>query len=142
LVLVLDAAKAYLPLLAAERWLPAQPERDLVRAGMALAAVLGHMYSPWLRLRGGKGVATSLGVFLAVDPLAAAIAGATWLLLYAVARVSSIGSLVGATVLVLVMAVHDERTAFLALTGVLYLLIVWKHRDNLARLFRRQENKL
>src|SRR6185436_6498621 len=90
LVLLLDALKGAGPAWAAvlltpgERWL---------HAAVALAAFLGHVFPPWLRFKGGKGVATGLGVLLVLEPWAALGGFAVYAVLFAVWRVSSVGSL-------------------------------------------------
>jgi glycerol-3-phosphate acyltransferase PlsY len=76
-VLVLDAAKGFVPVWLARQHgveLPALGLAGAAPAAIGFAAILGHVYSPWMSFRGGKGVATSLGVFLALAPLAAAAA--------------------------------------------------------------------
>src|SRR5205085_12306191 len=74
-------------------------------AACGVAAVLGHCFPVWLRFRGGKGVATGLGVTAALAPWAALAGGVTWLLLYAIFRISSVGSLAGVTVALAVAAI-------------------------------------
>lgn len=142
LVLILDAAKAYVPIVVARTLLRGRPDLDWLLAGIGLCAFLGHVFPVWLRFRGGKGVASGLGVFFALAPLAALLAGALWLLMYAVTRTSSIGSLVAATALVPFMMWRHEPLPYLLLAGALYLFIVWRHRGNIARLVRRQETKV
>src|SRR5262249_10903495 len=93
LVLLLDAAKAYLPLLACRRLFRDDPNVDWVLAGVGFAAFLGHLFPVWLKGKGGKGVATGLGIYLALAPFCAGIAGAVWVGLYVATRISSIGSL-------------------------------------------------
>src|SRR5262249_36247002 len=101
LVLVLDAAKAYFPLQLCRTLfhLGRPPFRGDARqywilAAVGFAAFLGHLYPIFLRGKGGKGVATGLGIFLALAPLCAGIAAAVWAGLYVVLRISSVGSLV------------------------------------------------
>ncbi len=142
LVLLCDAAKAALPLLAARHWLAADPRCDWLLAAGGFGAVLGHMFSPWLRFRGGKGVATGLGVFLVLSPICALIAAIVWLALYALTRTSSLGSLLAVTSLPVAIALRHESQAFLALALALFPIIVWKHRDNIRRLLKRQETKV
>jgi glycerol-3-phosphate acyltransferase PlsY len=142
LVLLCDAAKVALPLLALRHFAAPGCERDVGSAALAFGAVLGHMFSPWLRGRGGKGVATGFGAFLVLAPLAAAIVGALWAALYAVTRVSSVGSLAAITALPILLTVLHAPHADLALSLALYPLIVWKHRDNIRRLLRREEKKV
>jgi glycerol-3-phosphate acyltransferase PlsY len=142
LVLVCDAAKAAVPLYVARRVLAAEPHLDWLFAAGGLGAVLGHMFPPWLRFRGGKGVATGLGVFLVLAPLPVAIAAAVWVVLYALTRVSSVGSLVAIAVLPIAMALLHAPRPFLALALALVPLITWKHRGNITRLLHRQESKV
>src|SRR5438067_970204 len=87
--LLLDALKGFLPVLLAGRTL-AEP---WAAAACGVAAVIGHCFPVWLRFRGGKGVATGLGVALALSPLAAACGAAVWVLLYKLLRISSVVSL-------------------------------------------------
>ena len=93
LTLVLDALKGLAPVLAAARWAPGPP---LLLPSCAIAAVIGHCFPLWLKFRGGKGVATGLGVSLALAPWAALAGGLTWLTFYKLLRISSVGSIDGA----------------------------------------------
>jgi glycerol-3-phosphate acyltransferase PlsY len=138
LVLFLDALKGFAPTLGAA----ALGLSDGAVAASGLATVLGHVFPVWLRFRGGKGVATGLGVFLALAPVAAAAAVVTYAGLLAATRVSSLGSLAAATVLLGAMVATQRPGATLALGVAVWLLIVWRHRDNIARLRRGQEGRL
>jgi len=102
------------------------------------AAVLGHVFSPWAGFRGGRGVATSLGVFLAILPIPALLALAVWIVLVAVSRRVSVGS-VGAALaypfLVLWRTPNDPyRTAYLVAATLLAALVVIRHIPNIRRL--------
>jgi glycerol-3-phosphate acyltransferase PlsY len=133
--LVLDALKGLVPVLIAARSPEAPP---LLAPACAVAAVLGHCYPVWLRFRGGKGVATGLGVSLALAPWAAAAGGLTWLALYKAFRISSVGSLAGVLVALAVAAATADRFAVYGLLGV-SALIVARHKANIQRLLARQE---
>ena len=134
--LLLDALKGLLPVLLAAHL--TGPEGGLVPTACAIAAVLGHCFPVWLRLRGGKGVATGLGVALGLAPIAAAAGGVTWLVLYAALKISSIASLAGVAVALAVAAVWGPSAAVLAL-GVIAVIILLRHQENLRRLLRREE---
>lgn len=137
LVLVLDALKGFVPtVLAARAALPVE-----VVAAVGLAAIVGHIFPVWLRFRGGKGVATGMGVFLAVAPVAVAVAVAAYAAVFARWRISSIGSLTAATVLIAAMAVTGRPVPILALGAAAWILIVIRHRENIARLIRDQEGR-
>jgi glycerol-3-phosphate acyltransferase PlsY len=139
LVLVCDAAKAYLPLLLARHLLAGIPGAGWWIDGVGLAAVLGHLFPPWLGFRGGKGVASSLGVFLAVQPLAAGIGAAIWVPLVLVTKIASVGSLAAAAAVLAFLLLRPTPRPDLALVGALFMLILFSHRGNLRRLLRRQE---
>jgi glycerol-3-phosphate acyltransferase PlsY len=134
--LVLDALKGLVPVLLAARS-PAAP--PLLVPACAVAAVVGHCFPPWLRFRGGKGVATGLGVSLALAPWAALGGALTWLLLFKLFRISSIGSLAGMAVALAVAAVTASRPALVGLAGVSLLILV-RHQANIRRLLHRQES--
>jgi glycerol-3-phosphate acyltransferase PlsY len=134
--LFLDALKGLLPVLFAARTRDAPP---MLASGCAVAAVLGHCFPVWLRFRGGKGVATGLGVSLALAPIAAVAGAGTWLVLYAAFHISSIGSLAGVAVALVVAALTANRDAVYGLIGV-SVLIVLRHRANIGRLLSRRES--
>jgi glycerol-3-phosphate acyltransferase PlsY len=144
LVLLLDTAKAYLPTLAARLGYSAAGSTERghwIAAGVGLAAFVGHIYSPWLRFKGGKGVACGLGVFLALAPRATGCAAAVYLLVVAVTRFSSLGSLLGTVALLPALWLFHQPRAYLVLAAVMLLFIVWRHRANVRRLLRGEENK-
>ncbi len=128
-VLVLDAAKG-----AAPTWFALTNVGDpwIVMASGA-AAILGHCFSPFLEFKGGKGVATALGVFLVLCPDLVAISVVVFLVILKITRVPALGSLAAvATICGLLLARGDGYAATLAL-GTL-ILLVYTHRTNLAKL--------
>jgi glycerol-3-phosphate acyltransferase PlsY len=136
-VLALDAIKGFAPTFAAARALG-----DDAACAAGLAAILGHILPVWLRFRGGKGVATGLGVFAALAPVAAGISVACYAVVVAATRLSSLGSLVGATALLVGMVVTGRTPLVLGLGAAVWLLIVVKHRGNIRRLIRGEETKV
>jgi glycerol-3-phosphate acyltransferase PlsY len=108
----------------------------------ALAAILGHMYPPWLRFHGGKGVATGAGAFLLLQPLAT-VGG---LLVFAVTagltRYVSLGSCVGAVALAALTFVLGGATPVAWCAAATAILVVWKHRANLERIAAGTESRL
>jgi len=110
-------------------------------AAVGLAAFLGHIYTVFLGFKGGKGVATALGVFLAVSPAAV---GAALLIFAAVVwkwRYISLASITAAVAMPGMMAVFDSRPPLVIMTVIVALLVVWKHRENIKRLREGTENK-
>jgi glycerol-3-phosphate acyltransferase PlsY len=137
-VLLLDAMKGFAPtalavLVLAEPWWA---------AAVGFAAFLGHCFPVYLRFRGGKGVATALGVSLALAPWAALAGAATYFAVYKGFRVSSLGSLSGALVATIVafLTVADPAYAW-AVVGMVLVIFV-RHGGNIRRLIRREERKV
>ncbi len=131
--LALDALKGLVPVLLAPRlppWLP---------AACAVAAVAGHCFPIWLRLRGGKGVATGLGVSLALAPWAALAGAATWAVLYKLYKISSVGSLAAVVATVAVAWATSSTEAVVGIAGVSFIIVA-RHAGNIQRLLSRQEN--
>jgi glycerol-3-phosphate acyltransferase PlsY len=146
LTLVLDAAKGYAAVLIAERWATGSNSTRWMMAS-AIAAVVGHMYPVWLGFKGGKGVATSLGVFVPICREAVLIAIILWILVVAFWRYSSLGSVVAAAALpVLVHLFYAPRHAppgyVTQGTILISLLVLWKHRANIERLIAGDEPRL
>ena len=146
LTLVLDAAKGYAAVLIAERWATGSNSTRWMMAS-AIAAVVGHMYTVWLGFKGGKGVATSLGVFIPICREAVIVAIILWILVVAFWRYSSLGSVVAAAALpVLVHLFYAPRHAppgyVTQGTILISLLVLWKHRANIERLIAGDEPRL
>jgi glycerol-3-phosphate acyltransferase PlsY len=137
-VLLLDTFKAWLPTMAA-LYLHLGAT---VAAITAFAAFCGHIYSPWLKGRGGKGVACGLGAFLALAPASAGIAIAACILIVAATRLGSLGSLVGSAALIPSLWLLHEPRAYVVLSAAMFALILWRHRENIDRMLQRKENKL
>ncbi len=135
LTLLLDGGKGAAAVLLATRILDASPT---MAATVALIAALGHMYSPWLDFKGGKGVATSLGGILAVSPLAGGFACAIWLLVFAVRGISSLAAIVAFAALPLIVygLLGFEVAAMIA---ILCVWVIFKHRANIERLLHGNE---
>jgi glycerol-3-phosphate acyltransferase PlsY len=137
-VLVADAAKGALPVLLLGRlfpdpWLPALG---------GLCAVLGQIFSIFLRGRGGKGVATSLGAGLALAPLPALACALVFALFFLLFRIASIGSLLGiACYLPFLWLFHVATWPRLTFALAVAVLVVARHKDNLLRLVRGEEHR-
>jgi glycerol-3-phosphate acyltransferase PlsY len=131
-VALLDVLKGFAPVVVFEAL--GYPEAGLV-AG--LAAVLGHVTSPWLRGKGGKGVATSLGAILAVQPWWAVIAVAVFGLGFALTRRVGLSSVAAAVALVPAAVWLHATTAQILFAVVLAVIVVARHRRNLAAAFSR-----
>ncbi|HUA01772.1 MAG TPA: glycerol-3-phosphate 1-O-acyltransferase PlsY [Candidatus Aquilonibacter sp.] len=144
LTLIFDAGKGYLAV-----WIAGRTTGGNIRwmVAAAAAAVVGHIFPVWLQFRGGKGVATGLGVFLPICREAVLFALVLWLLVVGFWRYSSLGSIVAAAALpVFVYFLYAPGHApppFVALATVaISLLVLWKHRANIERLIAGTENRL
>ncbi|HEX8285238.1 MAG TPA: glycerol-3-phosphate 1-O-acyltransferase PlsY [Pyrinomonadaceae bacterium] len=146
LTLLLDALKGTAAVLVARALHGANEEWWVCAA--AVAAVLGHVFPVWLRFRGGKGVATGLGVFLVLAPLATLCALVVFVVVVGLWRYVSLGSMTGAVALPLAVwilsavGLSDRAAApvlAVAVTGA--ALIVFMHRANIGRLLRGEESK-
>jgi glycerol-3-phosphate acyltransferase PlsY len=138
LVLLVDAAKGWLPTFAAGRL----GLDEATVAVVGVAAVLGHVFSVFLKGRGGKGVATSFGAALAISPGAALASGALYGVIIVLLRISSVGSLAAVLAFPLAMALlGDRRPAHFAFALAVIVVVFVRHRENLARLARGEEHK-
>ena len=111
-------------------------------AATGLGAFLGHLFPLYFKFAGGKGVATALGVVLAIHPLVAVIQIATWLLVALVFRYSSVAALVTAAGTQLYLWFYGNEISFILLGVVLAALLFWRHRRNINRLIEQTESKI
>lgn len=125
--LIGDLLKGLLPVAAAQ----AVGAPEVVVAATALAAFLGHLYPVFFRFGGGKGVATAFGALIALMPLLAGAVLATWLLVAAVARLSSLAALVAAVLAPTYSWLLGATPGTTLLLSVLALFLVWRHRGNI-----------
>jgi glycerol-3-phosphate acyltransferase PlsY len=139
LVLALDALKGTFPVLLALQLMPESPR---VHVAVGLAAFLGHCYPVWLKFRGGKGVATALGVLIVLVPLAALAGAAVYALILGLTRVSSLGSLAAGVAAVVTAAFTARAPEYAVHSGVLFAFTIWTHRSNIRRLLGHTENRL
>jgi acyl phosphate:glycerol-3-phosphate acyltransferase len=136
LVLFLDALKGFVPVFLAQ-YVGGLP----LALGAGLLAIIGHCYSPWMRFRGGKGVATELGVLFGLSWPAALIFIGIWAVTVWSTGYASIGSLLASISSIAVLWLFlDVRAAIYAVCAV--AIIVWRHRENLQRLYEGRENRL
>ena len=134
--LLLDAGKGAAAVLLARHY-------GGLEAGMlaGVAAFIGHCYPVWLKFRGGKGVATLLGVALAAVPLAGVAALVTWLAGALITRHSSVGGMSAAVAAPVAAFALGSSHSAIAL-AVLAVILIWKHRDNIARLRAGTESRI
>jgi acyl phosphate:glycerol-3-phosphate acyltransferase len=117
-------------------------------AAAAVVTIVGHIFPVWLGFRGGKGVATGVGVFLVLAPVAVAVAGVIFILVVALTRYVSLGSILAAAAIPVFVLSHDEYlrpvaglVPLIVATSVSALLIIFAHRGNIRRLIEGTESK-
>jgi glycerol-3-phosphate acyltransferase PlsY len=142
IVLALDALKGFIPVTAASMIFGEKYAFMPVAAG--LAAILGHTFTVFLNWKGGKGVATSLGVFLALAPLSVLTSVVVFVMLLMFFGYISLGSIVAAGMLPAFVYIYGEGgffnlTLLLALGGAAF--IIYKHKENIKRLLKGTESK-
>lgn len=133
--LLLDAGKGALAVWLAAQWWP------LAAPIAAFGAIVGHCFPVWLGFKGGKGVATALGIALALAWPVAAACAAVWLLVFAASRISSLGGITATLAGPLAAWALDRPELILPLGGIA-LVVLWRHRANIARLQAGTEPKV
>ncbi len=136
--LLLDILKGFLPVFVAKHLGLADSALSLI----ALCAVLGHMFTPWLAFKGGKGVATALGVALAYKAAMVLPALGVFIVFLVVFRYVSLGSVLAAFTLPLVLVKLGTSPVVLLLWADIALLVIVKHHENIRRLFKGEESPL
>jgi acyl phosphate:glycerol-3-phosphate acyltransferase len=142
-VVILDAAKAMIPIVVARRLLAGEPSADLWVMAVAIAAFAGHLFPIWIGFKGGKGVATGLGIFAVLAPWAAVAGLVAYLVAYLATRISSVGSLLGTAACVVgAFVAHGARSPISWAGFAIAALIFVRHRENIGRLVRGEEKKM
>jgi glycerol-3-phosphate acyltransferase PlsY len=141
--LILDAAKGLAAVLLA-RALFSGPHQRLIMTTAAFFAVFGHLFPVWLKFRGGKGVATTLGAFMVLTPKSILCMVILFVIIAAAFRYVSLGSIVVAAAFPLLAWILTEYTDSrqLILIALVSALVIWKHRQNIIRLAAGTEAKL
>lgn len=145
--LLLDAAKGWLPVMLVKWFGPAWDLSEGTQALAGLAAFLGHLYPVFFAFKGGKGVATAVGVLLAFEPLLALATLVTFAIIVFFSRYVSLASMVAAVFAPAYYRLGDgvawqasgAKTLALVVMG---LLLIWRHRENILRLLAGTESKL
>ena len=137
LALIGDILKGVIPVVLARGTL----ESHFWIGAVALVAFLGHIYPIFLKFKGGKGVATGLGIFLALSPLPTLLAVIVFVLVVFRWRYISLGSLTASAAVVVFLALLDPHKIYIPFAFIVAALIFYRHRENLERLMEGRENK-
>jgi glycerol-3-phosphate acyltransferase PlsY len=142
LTLILDLFKGFLPVfLLSPHFSGTDVSSDWHIALVSLAALLGHQFSVFERFHGGKGVATALGIYLAVSPVSCLAALFIFVLVVFVWDIISLASMISAASVPLLLSLMGYPSPTIAAAAVTAGLIVFKHRDNIGRIRSGQERK-
>jgi glycerol-3-phosphate acyltransferase PlsY len=139
ITLVGDVLKGFLIILLAFYIFGNSP-KEINIAG--LAVFLGHLFPVFLKFKGGKGVATTLGVFLAIGPLQAILALIIFIILVAIFKYVSVASMIASVSIPLLLNLSPATNPYVPLAVVISVLIILKHSDNIKRLIQGTENKI
>jgi len=133
--LILDALKATAAVLIARALWPGS------ESFAAAGALIGHLYPVWLRFKGGKGLAAYFGLLIPLFPIGAAIYAAVWIGAVVITRISSVAGMLAAVSAPIAAALFDKDGFFPMLLGFT-LLVLWRHKENIARLRAGREPKI
>lgn len=137
--LICDCLKGYLPMLIASRMLQDNSHQELIVSLCGVMAVVGHMFPIYLGFKGGKGVATGLGVFLFLSPLAILISLGVFGGSVALSGFVSVGSLLASALMVLWLWLLGQSYVIMGTAAAVAALIWLKHHENIARLIKGEE---
>lgn len=144
LTLIIDIVKGIIVVtLVTEFFYRYLPDIDYIfyKTFLGLIAILGHIYSVFLKFKGGKGVATTIGVTAAIAPLVLLVSLAVWLIVFIPTNYVSLGSLAFGIALPISALVFDQPFYVVIFCVILCILNTYKHKDNIKRLLKREENK-
>ena len=148
-VLLADAAKGWLAVVLLAKWVAdwffpdAGPlSREWFRLCAGIAAILGHNYTCWLHFKGGKGIATSAGVLVALVWLPLLIILGVWIVLFTLTRYVSLASICASFVLPFAAWITGKNLAIILVTAALAVLAIYKHRANIQRLIKGTEHRI
>ena len=138
LTLVGDVLKGIIPVLLSRIWLG----EDLWIAAVALFTFIGHLYPIFLKFQGGKGVATALGIFIVISPLAVACGAGIFVVVAAIWGYVSLASLVASGLMPLFLGLTGYSSVYVGLGLIVGCLIFYRHKDNIKRLREGVEKKI
>ena len=131
--LVLDILKAVIPVIYVKFY-----HQEFIYIS-ALSAFLGHVFPVWLKFKGGKGVATYVGILVSINIIFGIIFGVVWIIVYFVSKYSSLSSILSSSSIpVYVYFMHKDNVIFYF---IMFVLIFYTHKENIKRLINKEENK-
>jgi len=142
ITLILDVLKGLAPVLIFSLFASGtHASYETALAGIGLCALLGHMFPVFLRFRGGKGVATALGVYLAISPLSCLCGAILFVLIVIKWDFISLGSIISSSAMPLFLLLFGKPSPIIIGSALMAILICYKHKDNMRRLIKGEERK-
>lgn len=136
-VFLLDALKGFLPVFISLHYYG----QTMITLIVAAVVVLGHTYTVFLGFKGGKGVATGAGVFLALAPAEIGIGLVVFIIVFLATKMVSAGSILASITLLIAVCLMSNWFALKVLTAVIVFFVIFKHRSNIVRIIKGEENK-
>ena len=142
ITLILDLLKGFVPVvLFSHLFSDAEPFHEAALAGIGICGLLGHMFPVFLGFKGGKGVATALGVYLAISPLSCLLSLVVFIIIVMVWNYISLGSILSAAAMPLFLILFGKPQALIIGSLIMAVLIWYKHRVNIQALMRGEERR-
>lgn len=142
LTLVGDAAKGWLAVFLVDHFYSTEVPATYKMSAVAVAVIVGHIYPVFHRFQGGKGVATALGVLLALNPWLAAGAASTWIIIAAFFRISSLAALIAAASAPVFSFMLYQIHPYTLAVSIISLLLIWRHKSNIRQLIAGTEGRI
>lgn len=140
MVLVIDFLKGYLPILFFMHSTNARIYENVPWFG--LAAVLGHIFTPFLGFKGGKGIATGAGVICAIKPMLFIGTLSVWIIVFMITHIVSLSSIIAASSMILLAFLTDPHWHVRFFFILIFIVSIWTHRSNIIRIIKGVENRL
>ena len=140
-VMLIDALKGYLPVLVAVRWFNFQICYDVTPVLVGAAAIIGHSKSVFLKFTGGKSVATTIGTYIALNPIVGLIVTAIWAVISYATKYISLGSVIAVCLSPLLIIAYYPSEPYIIYAACSAIFVIFMHQDNIKRLISGNENK-
>lgn len=145
IVLALDLAKGLIPVTLFSGFLlnrGAGFDRETIQVFLGASVIAGHIWTIFLRFKGGKGVATAAGVVLGIEPKFLILALLIWIIVFVIIRYVSTSSICSALSIPVIFALSGASSKLVIFTAVISFIIIYRHRPNIERLIRGEEKKI
>ena len=142
IVLIIDILKGFAPVAAIPHLVNVPISKGLFSVLLGAAAISGHNWTIFSRFKGGKGVATGAGVFLALNPIAVGITLVLFFVLVALTKYISLGSVCSAVILPVLLMLFKSPLEYTLFGLIMGLIVIWRHKENIKRLLQGTENKI